>query len=144
MKNLIILVFIFSAAYLVCDNTDANSLTVSGMLTDTTVQQLPVIEDQSDTISTEYIETVLIKMSPVHCARGPQACDKCKEYAKQNKYCLLGLLHRGGDIARPMIELDLAGIKTWYEFDQLKIFENDEEALKYAEENKIRIVKKEE
>ncbi|MFA5404444.1 MAG: hypothetical protein WC358_05880 [Ignavibacteria bacterium] len=97
-----------------------------------------------DSTGYHYVEKVIIKMYPIHCKRGPQGCDKCKEYTKEMKYCFIGLLNRGGIYQRPLIQLNLAGEKVWYEFDQFKIFDSEEEALEYSKESSIKIIEKEE
>jgi hypothetical protein len=93
-----------------------------------------------DSANYNYISKVIMKMYPIHCAMGPLGCEKCKEYSKEKKYCFIGILHRGGKIQRPMMQLDLTGTKTWYEFDQFIIFNSEEEAIEYSKENSIRIL----
>jgi|WetSurMetagenome_2_1015567.scaffolds.fasta_scaffold74396_2 hypothetical protein len=96
-----------------------------------------------DSANYNYICKVIMKMYPIHCAMGPMGCEKCKEYSKEKKYCFIGLLHKGGKFQRPMMQLDLTGTKTWYEFDQFKIFNSEEEAIEYSKKNSIRILDEE-
>jgi len=85
----------------------------------------------------------IIKMIPFHCARPSGSCTKCKALAdKGPKYCLLDLMGRGGEIARPMMQLEWEGEMVWFEYDFLKIFDNDNEALAYAKEHDIEILEK--
>jgi hypothetical protein len=96
-----------------------------------------------DSANYNYISKVMIKMYPIHCAMGPTGCEKCKEFSKEKKYCFIGLLHKGGKFQRPIMQLDLTGTKTWYEFDQFKIFDSEEEAIEYSKENSIKILEEE-
>jgi hypothetical protein len=96
-----------------------------------------------DSVNFNYICKAIMKMYPIHCAMGPTGCDKCKEYAKEKKYCFIGLLHKGGKFQRPMMQYDLTGTKTWYEFDQFKIFDSEEEAIEYSKKNSIEFMEEE-
>jgi hypothetical protein len=96
-----------------------------------------------DSSDFKYISKVIIKMYPIHCKRGPAGCEKCNEFSKEKKYCFVGILQKGGKIQRPMMEINLIGIKTWYEFDQFKIFNTEEEAIEYSKDNSIRVLEEE-
>lgn len=85
---------------------------------------------------------VLKKMSPIHCARGPTRCEKCKEYAQQTKIALLKVLTQDKGLqARPIIELEINGEKQFHPFDVIKYFDALEEAKNYAKEKDLTIYK---
>jgi hypothetical protein len=71
-------------------------------------------------------------MKPLHCARGPARCEKCKE--AQEKPALPKLLDvcPYGDVARPTIEVVRAGKKSYRTFDVLQTFANVDEARAFA------------
>ena len=80
-------------------------------------------------------------MIPFHCARGSSGCAKCKVLSDEGpKYCLLDLEGRGGEVARPMMQLEWEGEMIWFEYDFLKIFDNDDDALAYAKQHNIEII----
>ena len=82
-------------------------------------------------------EEIIRIISPPHCARGPRGCDKCREAAEVQHICLLRVFLDHGEIARPMIQLVRDGESRLYEYDVLKYFESETEAVEYAEENGI-------
>ena len=83
----------------------------------------------------------IVKITPFHCQRGSRGCEKCRKLAEEGeKYCLIELFGRGGMIARPMIEVEINGDKTFSEFDLLMVFENHREATNYALKNGIMII----
>ncbi len=82
----------------------------------------------------------IVEMVLFHCARG-SGCKKCDALAAQGpKYTLIELIGRGGMIARPMMEIEFEGDKTWMEFDILETFENKDDAEAYSNENGIEII----
>ena len=82
----------------------------------------------------------IIKMTPFHCARGARGCAKCKALADEGaKYCLLSFFGGDGMAARPVMEIEWEGTKTWAEYDIVEIFNSEEEAKKYAKEHDIEI-----
>jgi hypothetical protein len=83
---------------------------------------------------------VIQKMSMVHCARGPKNCERCKEMAKEQHYCLLKLLPGGGMETRPVIGIEVDGAMQYYEYDLVQIFTGKKEAMDYASEHDIRVV----
>ncbi|MHA1213245.1 MAG: hypothetical protein ACTSSH_12400 [Candidatus Heimdallarchaeota archaeon] len=81
---------------------------------------------------------VLKKMARIHCAKGPKRCRTCKKYAKEKKLTLLDIAPDEHPMAaRPMIELDVEGEKTFLPFDVVAYFDTVEEAQKYAEKNDL-------
>ena len=82
-------------------------------------------------------EEIIRVMSTPHCARGPKGCEGCREAAKIKKICLLRVFFDHGYMARPMIELERDGERSLLEYDVLRIFENKDEALKYARKNNL-------
>jgi hypothetical protein len=83
---------------------------------------------------------VIKKMSQVHCARGPQICDKCREMAKTESYCLLKLLKGGGKEARPVEGIVVNGEVQYFEYDIEKVFADEKEALAYSKANNVRMI----
>jgi hypothetical protein len=82
-------------------------------------------------------EEIIRVISPPHCARGPQGCEKCREAAKIKKICLLKIFFDHGQIARPMIKLDRDGSWSFYEYDILQIFQDKNKAIEYAKKHNI-------
>ncbi len=82
-------------------------------------------------------EQIIRRLSPPHCARGPKYCSKCREAAKSERICLLRIFHDAGEIARPVIELDRNGQRSFHEYDVLRDFENKATALEFAKSNNI-------
>ncbi|MCK5046402.1 MAG: hypothetical protein KAS22_07470 [Candidatus Heimdallarchaeota archaeon] len=77
-------------------------------------------------------------MAKMHCAKGPNRCKTCKEYAKERKVALLDTSPDDpGLIARPMIEIEFEGEKIFVPFDVLAYFDTFEEAKEYAAKNNI-------
>ena len=82
-----------------------------------------------------YVE-VIKKMPSLHCARGPKRCEKCKELLEEgDKYALIRVYIRPGDIARPMTEIYMGGERVFKEYDVMLWFESKEEARDYAIKN---------
>ena len=80
---------------------------------------------------------IIRKVSLAHCKRGPSRCEKCREMNIE-RICLLDICPPDqGKIQRRVIQVSREGEKVWREFDIVKIFESQEEAEKYAEENEI-------
>ncbi|MBD3255742.1 MAG: hypothetical protein GF383_11665 [Candidatus Lokiarchaeota archaeon] len=76
---------------------------------------------------------IIKKMPYIHCARGPQGCDKCRQMAKKEPtFCLVRVYLKSGKIARPMTEIFVGCRRIYGEYDILKRFENSKEAKKYA------------
>ena len=84
---------------------------------------------------------VIKKMSPIHCARGPNRCKTCKEYAKEEKYALLDIAPNDPELmARPMIQIEIDGKKEFRVFDVVKYFDTLEAAKDYAKEKKLSFI----
>jgi hypothetical protein len=83
---------------------------------------------------------VIKNMPWIHCARGPVRCETCKEYLAEGESPTLIRVYLGpGEIARPMTEMLIEDEKVLCEYDVLQRFENEEEAMEYAMENKVPI-----
>ncbi|MFW9919766.1 MAG: hypothetical protein ACFFED_09220 [Candidatus Thorarchaeota archaeon] len=82
-------------------------------------------------------ERIIRIMSPPHCARGPSRCPACKEASKVRRICLLRIFFDSGEIARPMIEIERDEKWSIHEYDVLRDFESEEDALRYAMENNL-------
>lgn len=78
---------------------------------------------------------IIRKTTMLHCKRGISDCEKCQNIYSQ-KYCLLDIEPKG-DYQRPVIEVLINDKKMWVEYDVIKIFNNLNEAQKYAKENNI-------
>jgi len=83
---------------------------------------------------------IIKKMVPIHCARGPNVCEKCKTLKLEGKkLCLIEVFLKGGNVARPITEIYVGCRRIVGEFDILKIFDDNESALKYSRNHKIDI-----
>jgi hypothetical protein len=82
-------------------------------------------------------EEIIRVISPPHCARGPHGCDACAEAAKIKVICLVRVYFDPGQFARPIMELSRDGDTSYFEFDVVRRFENESEAVKYALDNGI-------
>ena len=79
-------------------------------------------------------------MVPIHCARGPKECEKCKALElKGKKLCLIKVYLKPSNITRPITEIYVGCRRIIGEFDILKTFEDNEAALKYSRNHKIDI-----
>lgn len=80
---------------------------------------------------------IIRRMRLAHCKRGPAVCAQCREM-DQAKICLLDISPpHPGEIQRRVIQVSLEGAMVWREFDIVRAFESQEEALAYAEEHAI-------
>jgi len=88
----------------------------------------------------EEKEQLIIRKIPLqHCMKGPSMCEKCRAMSAR-KYCLLNISPKGV-MARPVIEVEIKGKKEWREYEIVKIFEDRDEADRYAKGNGITDVK---
>ena len=79
-------------------------------------------------------------MPKIHCARGPEGCEKCREYlAEGDSFALIKIFLKPGNIARPMTEMLIEDKKMLCEYDVLQRFNNEAEAMEYAMNNKVPI-----
>ncbi|MFO0598149.1 MAG: hypothetical protein U0228_22795 [Myxococcaceae bacterium] len=69
---------------------------------------------------------------PIHCARGPSRCEKCRAAAAQPATPRLLDLCPYGDAARPTLELTRDGKKRVVVFDVLRSFTDVAEAKAFA------------
>ena len=89
----------------------------------------------------KYIKHIK-KMPYIHCARGPERCEKCKKFAeKEDSYALIKVFleSTNTNIARPIIEIYIGCRKIIGEYDIIKRFNDIEDAKIYAKNNKIDI-----
>ncbi|TFG08078.1 MAG: hypothetical protein EU539_03350 [Promethearchaeota archaeon] len=83
---------------------------------------------------------IIKKMVPIHCARGPKVCEKCKALTLEGKkLCLIKVYLKPSNVTRPITEIYVGCRRIIGEFDILKIFEDNEEALKYSRNNNVDI-----
>ena len=88
----------------------------------------------------DYVD-IIKKITLFHCARGPKRCEKCRELEKEGeKFCLIRVYLKAGNIARPMTEIVYNGKKILCEYDVEKVFKNVIKAKKYAKNNGINII----
>lgn len=86
----------------------------------------------------EYVK-IIKKLPKIHCARGPQWCEKCREAMKDTSFCLIKVYLEQGDVARPMTEIYVGCRRIYGEYDVVKRFESEKEAKQYAIKNGIDI-----
>jgi hypothetical protein len=79
-----------------------------------------------------HYEEMIRVISPPHCAKGPHKCEACAEAAKIKVICLVRVYLDPGQFARPIMELSRDGDTSYYEFDVVRRFETESEAIKYA------------
>jgi hypothetical protein len=80
---------------------------------------------------------IIRRVRLAHCKRGPAVCAKCREM-DQASICLLDISPpRPGEIQRRVIRVSLGGEMVWREYDVVRAFISQEEALEYAEEHGI-------
>ncbi len=85
----------------------------------------------------DYID-VIKRIILVHCARGFTRCEKCRKLKEEGeKYCLIKVFLKAGNIARPMTEIVYNDKTILCEYDVKKVFKDEIEAKEYAEKNKI-------
>jgi hypothetical protein len=82
-------------------------------------------------------EDIIRRISPPHCARGPSRCEKCKEAAQTKMLCLLRVYLAPSQIARPVIYLKKDGMDSYFAFDVMKRFEDENQAIEYAKQHGI-------
>jgi hypothetical protein len=85
----------------------------------------------TDIVTTRYVP---------HCARGPKRCAKCAESAKEKVHCHVRVFHDHGMIARPVLDIELLGEKTYLEYDVLQRFACLSEAKDFAEANDLNYI----
>ena len=74
---------------------------------------------------------IVRKIRLAHCKRGPEACDLCRQWDAE-AWCLLELFEPGESLQqRRTIEVEIASVKLWREFDVLRRFETEDEARAY-------------
>lgn len=78
--------------------------------------------------------TIIRRIRLAHCKRGPVVCDLCRE-AHEPQICLLDISPPNpGELQRRVIQLSIGGDLVWREFDVVRIFESEAEALSYAKD----------
>jgi len=78
---------------------------------------------------------IIRKIQLAHCKRGPARCEQCRELNTE-KICLLDICPpHAGKIQRRVIPIDRAGETVWREYDIVRAFGSQAEALAYAAEH---------
>jgi|GEM_PF-1965509 len=91
--------------------------------------------------TTEISHLEIRKTTIIHCARGPVSCEKCKESAKVEKFCLLKIYTKSNHlVSRPVIESIVDDKKFYFEYEIVKHFDSQTAAKKYSKERNIKIV----
>lgn len=72
------------------------------------------------------------KQRPIHCARGPLRCDKCRAAAAQPAVARLLDVCPTGDYARPTVTVVRDGKSVTRVYDVLQSFATDDEAARFA------------
>ena len=80
---------------------------------------------------------IIRKIRIAHCKKGPSLCEKCREMDRR-RICLLDICPpRVGEVQRRVIEVHRDRERVWREFDIVRTFESEAEALEYAAEHAI-------
>jgi hypothetical protein len=74
-------------------------------------------------------------LKPLHCARGPARCEKCKVASTQPATPKLLDVCAWGDAARPTMELRRGGEKIFRPYDVLRSFADEAEARAFAQKH---------
>ena len=75
---------------------------------------------------------IIRRIRLAHCSRGPERCEQCRRMDVE-KVALLDIEPpHPGEMARRVIEVELGGEKVWREFDVVRAFDTEAEALQYA------------
>jgi len=78
-------------------------------------------------------EYVIRKIRLAHCKRGPEVCEQCRAMDVE-RICLLDIAPPDpGMVQRRVIEVNVGGESVWREFDVIKAFADEDEALAYAQ-----------
>lgn len=84
---------------------------------------------------------IIRRLRQAHCKKGPESCEECRRTAEQpGKACLLELFTPGGSVQRRIIELPSPTTgdgSEWFEYDIVRVFATEAEAVSFAEENRI-------
>jgi hypothetical protein len=81
--------------------------------------------------------TIIRKIRFAHCKRGPATCETCQE-TDVERLCLLAVYPpEAGMIQRRLIQVQVDGEGVWQAFEVLRVFEDEQEASAYAQENEI-------
>lgn len=80
---------------------------------------------------------VIRRMRLAHCKRGPGICEECRAMDVEHP-CLLDVCPpREGEIQRRVIRFEHDEQETWREFDIVRVFDDELEALRFAREHGI-------
>ena len=98
--------------------------------------------NQTTTDTAKLSELFIKKLTPIHCAKGIDKCEKCKETAAQGeKYFLIRVYYvTSGTVTRPVTEVNLNGKKTFYEYDIENAFDTQEAAMVYSRQKGVKVL----
>lgn len=85
---------------------------------------------------------IILKKRGIHCARGSNRCNLCKEESEKIYYTLYELGEsKNPNVAQPTYFIELEGKQTAvHDSNFVKSFKDEDEAVKYSEENNVKIV----
>ncbi len=84
---------------------------------------------------------IIRRIQSSHCKLGPKRCEMCRDM-KTEMICLLNIAPEDAGLAqRRMIEVQVGGETVWKEFDIVRTFVDEEEALGFARSNNIKDIK---
>ena len=87
----------------------------------------------------ESSSLIIQKRRLIHCARGPNRCDKCRDMERETIICLVEYFPEPSGIARPVDEFEFNGKKIFCEFDIVRRFEDEKGARVFAVGNSITV-----
>ena len=80
---------------------------------------------------------VIRRMRLAHCKLGPSRCEKCRAMDTE-RICLLDVRPpNAGKLQRRIIELKVDDETVWREYDIVKTFDSEQDAMTYAAANAI-------
>lgn len=80
---------------------------------------------------------IIQKIRLAHCKKGPALCAQCREMDVE-RLCLLDICPPDqGLVQRRVIQVQVDGELAWREFDVVRVFDDEQEARAYAEQEGI-------
>ena len=80
---------------------------------------------------------VIRRLRMAHCSGGPERCKLCAAATEHKLYLLDIAPPRAGEVQRPVIEVTRRGKQAWREYDIVRSFADEREALEYARQHGI-------
>lgn len=80
---------------------------------------------------------IIRKIRLAHCKRGPERCQRCREMDGE-RICLLDIAPAdAGMMQRRVIEVKVGEESLWREFDIVRSFDDEEQAINHAREHGV-------